>query len=76
MYPPKDVLYIKYKAVYQNDLYFMIEEPYTKYEVLKDFKVKSGTIAPWFDEIGGGTQYFTDLTVDELIELGYIRKIK
>ena len=113
---PSDELYIKYKSVYQNDLYFdqatgetlyppeagflngkyeyktiqantvidriggdgkyfspegtsygnralppyMSNQEPIKYKVLKDFDVKSGTIAPWFDEPGGGIQYFTD----------------
>ena len=35
----------------------MTLEPYTKYRVLKPFQVRSGQTAPWFDEVGLGTQY-------------------
>lgn len=43
--------------------------------VLKPIPNKVGIIAPWFDEIGLGTQYLTELTVDELIKQGYLLKI-
>lgn len=33
-------------------------EPYHKYQVLKSFSVQAGEIAPWFDQPGGGTQYY------------------
>ena len=51
---------------------FMEQQPYTKYEVVKPLSVKAGETAPWFDQLGGGTQYLTDMTVDELKDLGYI----
>nr|WP_175476132.1 TNT domain-containing protein [Evansella caseinilytica] len=65
----------------------MSEQPYTKYRVVKDFDVKSGKIAPWFDEVGGGIQFNSqikildkygdayDATVENLVKLGYIKKI-
>lgn len=46
---------------------FMTKQPTTKYKVLQDFDVKSGKIAPWFDEPGMGTQYFSDF---EILDLG------
>ena len=61
---------------------------YTKYKVLKPIEVKSGGIAPWFDQPGGGIQYFTDsvikdmdgnmveATVKNLLENGYIQIIE
>lgn len=66
------------------------EAPYHKYEILIPFDVEAGKIAPWFDRIGGGTQYYTgntqildfesgemiDATVENLEKLGYIREIK
>ena len=55
---------------------FMEEQPYTKYEVIRQIPVKSGETATWFDQPGGGTQYLTDMTVDELILNGYIRELK
>ena len=32
-------------------------KPYSVFEVIEPIKVKSGIIAPWFDEPGGGIQY-------------------
>lgn len=50
------------------------QSPYTAYRVLKPFEVKSGQIAPWFDQPGEGIQYLSDLTVEELFMGGYIGK--
>jgi|GEM_PF-1793999 len=67
---------------------FMETQPYTKYKVIRPFEVKSGEIAPWFNQPGKGTQYFTDFTIiDEsgnavkatiqtLIDNGYIEIIE
>src|SRR5699024_12006991 len=41
----------------------MQDKPYEKYEVLKEFNVKSGTVAPCFDEPGNGTQFLTDYKI-------------
>ncbi|UZJ79700.1 glycohydrolase toxin TNT-related protein [Fictibacillus sp. KU28468] len=66
----------------------MIEQPYSKYIIKRDFHVRSGEIAPWFDEVGGGVQYHTKIniiddygnsveaTVENLIKYGYIEIIK
>ena len=66
---------------------FMETQPYTQYEVLKPFEVKSGEIAPWFGQSGKGIQYYSDIeiidslgnsvkaTVQTLIDEGYIGKI-
>ncbi len=66
---------------------FMETQPYTQYEVLKPFEVKSGEIAPWFGKVGKGIQYYSDIeiidslgnsvkaTVQTLIDEGYIRII-
>jgi hypothetical protein len=52
-------------------------EPYKIYEVLRPFEVKSGKIAPWFDQPGMGVQYFSEKnSVQRLIEQGYIREVK
>ncbi|WP_018370110.1 TNT domain-containing protein, partial [Streptococcus marimammalium] len=48
---------------------------YTKYVVLKPLPVKSGVVAPWFDKTGNGIQYFTKLSVDDLIAHDYIKII-
>ena len=55
---------------------YMKNEPYTKYKVLVSFEVKFGEIAPWFDEVGGGTQYLSTYSVDELKKLNYIVEIE
>lgn len=67
---------------------FMKEKPYEKFQVIKSFDSKIGRIAPWFDQIGNGTQIYTDYkilsrngslvdaTVQNLLDNGYIRKVK
>ena len=55
---------------------YMKNEPYTKYKVLVSFEVKSGEIVPWFDEVGGGTQYLSTYSVDELKKFGYIVEVE
>ncbi|WMT42026.1 glycohydrolase toxin TNT-related protein [Paenibacillus sp. D2_2] len=60
-------------------------QPYTKYIIVKPFQVRSGKIAPWFDEVGEGVQYYSQIeivddygtsvkaTVQNLLDLGYIK---
>ena len=52
------------------------QNPYSVYEVVKPIQVKSGEIAPWFEEPGGGIQYLLPETVKDLLESGAIRRIK
>lgn len=64
----------------------MKSQPYTKYIVEREFEVKSGSIAPWFDEVGEGVQYYSQIeivdefgtpvkaTVQNLLDLGYIKE--
>ena len=47
-----------------------------EYEVLKPIQAKGGKTAPWFGEQGGGTQYKFNETIEELIETGFLRRIK
>lgn len=54
----------------------MKSQPNSDYIVLKEIPTKEGIVAPWFDEPGLGTQYLTDLTIDELEKGGYVLKIK
>ena len=49
---------------------------YNCYEVLKSFHVQGGKIAPYYGKPGGGTQYVTPYPINELIERGYLIKIK
>ncbi len=64
------------------------EKPYIELEVLKDLPCSRGEIAPWFDQIGGGIQYYTnkkieaitgemvDATLENLIANKYVRIIQ
>lgn len=42
--------------------------PYKKYEVLRDLPVTEGKIAPFFDQPGGGTQYVTEKSIQQLLD--------
>ena len=44
------------------------QRPYSVFEVVEPINVKSGSIASWFDEPGGGIQYLLPDTVDELLD--------
>ncbi len=48
---------------------------YSVFEVVKPIRVKSGKIAPWFDEIGGGVQYLLPDSIEDLISENKIRRI-
>ena len=56
-------------------------ENYHQYEVLSELPVLKGKIAPWFEQIGGGTQSRLDPSFVELInaipsdESAIIRKL-
>ncbi|SDZ18368.1 Protein of unknown function [Amycolatopsis xylanica] len=59
---------------------------YHVYKVIKEFKVHSGPIAPWFAQPGGGTQYQLDaalvpgaptpINVGWLITNGFLNRVK
>ncbi|MFC5446707.1 glycohydrolase toxin TNT-related protein [Paenibacillus aestuarii] len=57
-------------ASYESD------KPYHVYEVVNSLEVKSGRIAPWFGQPGGGTQYLLPNSVKDLIESGVLREVK
>jgi hypothetical protein len=49
--------------------------PLNTYELAKPLDVWAGPVAPWFNEIGGGMQYYTgDVgpTIQTLIDLGFL----
>lgn|GEM_PF-2584063 len=46
------------------------------FEVLRPFDVESGRVAPAFNQIGMGIQYRSDLTLDDLLQQGYIREFQ
>jgi hypothetical protein len=43
------------------------------FEVVKPFEVQSGTVAPWFNQPGGGLQFRTPVNLDTLLKHGIIR---
>lgn len=45
------------------------------FEVVKALEVDAGVAAPAFGQIGLGTQYRTTLTLQELLEQGFIREV-
>jgi RHS repeat-associated protein len=45
------------------------------FEVLKPFEVESGTVAPWFNQLGGGVQYQTPVNLETLLSRGIIREV-
>jgi hypothetical protein len=47
---------------------------YTEYEVLRLIPVQAWPAAPWFDQPGGGTQYYfgKETSMKRLIDQGYI----
>lgn len=50
---------------------------YTVYEALKPISnVQESKIAPWFGEMGMGTQYQLDKSVQSYINSGYLKEIK
>ena len=48
----------------------------TVYRVLKPLPVKEGKVEPWFDQVGRGTQFETEMTVQELLDDEYIEEVK
>ena len=49
---------------------------YHRYEVLVPLPVKAGAAAPWFDQAGGGVQYKTEKSVQQLIDEGSLREVQ
>jgi RHS repeat-associated protein len=47
--------------------------PYHIYEVANPLEVRAGTVAPWFGQLGLGTQYELPDSVGNLIENGYLK---
>ncbi|NQZ12897.1 MAG: glycohydrolase toxin TNT-related protein [Algicola sp.] len=53
-----------------------LRAPYTIYEVMKPIHVRAGTIAPAFNQIGGGTQYITPVSIGTLLRKGFLKVVK
>ena len=50
---------------------------YHVFEVTKPLPILKSAVAPWFGQPGGGIQYFTNgISIDYLIEFGFLRQIK
>lgn len=45
---------------------------YHRYQVVKEFEVEAGEIAPAFEQPGGGIQYVTKRSIEELKKSGYL----
>jgi hypothetical protein len=49
---------------------------YRRYRAVKPLPVRTGPIAAWFDQRGGGIQYVTAKPVRVLVEEGYLRQVR
>lgn len=49
--------------------------PLRRYEVLKPLPAQSGTAAPWFGQVGGGTQYEFPQSIESLVRQGYLGRL-
>ena len=47
---------------------------YKRYIVTKPLPAQSGSTAPWFGQSGGGMQFKTQMTVEDLVRGGYIKE--
>lgn len=50
-------------------------QPLRTFEVVKPFEVRSGTVAPWFNQPGGGVQYMSPVKLETLLNRGIIREV-
>lgn len=48
---------------------------YHVYRVLREFDVKMGPIAGWFEQPGLGTQFLADQSVEDLIAGGFLEEL-
>ncbi|XXJ21662.1 TNT domain-containing protein [Desulfovibrio caledoniensis] len=46
-----------------------------KYKVIKPLPVKEGLSEPWFGQPGKGTQFKTEMTVQELLDRKFIEEV-
>lgn len=51
-----------------------IQNPYSVYRVTEPIEVQAGEIAPWFGQIGGGTQYLFPKSIQSYLESGALIK--
>jgi YD repeat-containing protein len=50
-------------------------KPYNVYEVVKPIEVQSGKAAPWFGQVGQGTQYELPMSVSDAIAKGHLKRV-
>jgi Tuberculosis necrotizing toxin len=50
-------------------------KPYNIYEVTRPIEVQSGRAAPWFGQVGQGTQYELPMSVTDAIAKGHIKRV-
>jgi hypothetical protein len=50
-------------------------QPLRTFEVVKPFEVQSGTVAPWFNQPGGGLQYRSPVQLEILLKRGIIKEV-
>ena len=51
-----------------------LDKPYNTYQVIMDIPdVEAGVVIPWFGQKGKGVQYELPLSIDELIENGFLK---
>lgn len=48
---------------------------YHVYQVSRPFTALAGPIAPWFGQMGMGTQFQLDLSVGALVDQGYLLRV-
>jgi hypothetical protein len=48
---------------------------YHRYKVVKKFEVEAGEIAPAFEQPGGGIQYVTKVSIEELKKIWLFNRI-
>jgi hypothetical protein len=49
--------------------------PLNTYEVVSPLESDAGTVAPWFGQLGLGTQYDLPSSIAELIEGGFLKAV-
>ncbi len=52
-----------------------LTKDYSQFEVMRQLPTDSGRIAPAFGQPGGGTQFITDRSVNDLLKSGHIRRL-
>jgi hypothetical protein len=50
-------------------------QPLRTFEVVKPFEVQSGTVAPRFNQPGGGVQHVTPVNLETLLKRGILKEV-